>query len=68
MRKATEGEAMRRPKEASRGEDGEVTSLSAEVARATLGKTGGGEGSGRAVRGGAHEVQWRGGEAVSDIF
>jgi hypothetical protein len=35
--------------------------------RATLGKTEGREGSGRAARGGAHEVQWWGGEAVSDI-
>ncbi len=35
--------------------------------RATLGKTGGGEGSGRAARGGTHEVQWRGGDAVSDV-
>ena len=33
--------------------------------RAMLGKTGRGEGSGRAARGGAHEVQW--GEAVSDV-
>jgi hypothetical protein len=65
---------MRRPKEASRGDDGEeVTSLSTEVAAGTARRWKRREEEravrGRAARGGAHEVQWRGGgEAVSDVF